>query len=152
MSVQRDNVVTPLTLAWGSDRCELFPRVGGSIGAWIVGDQNMLRAAPMADITRRNPFGTGGFPLVPYSNRVGDARFEWMGNVVRLERNFLPERHAIHGVGFERGWRVEAADAKSARLELSHGGDSGWPWPFAASQQVTIGDRSLRLELRAKNL
>ena len=53
----------------GAARCDILPQVGGSIGAWSVNGQEMLRTASKPDIAARDPYATAGFPLVPYSNR-----------------------------------------------------------------------------------
>src|SRR5258708_7916801 len=105
-------------LVHGADRCELLPHLGGSIGAWTVEGQQMLRTASAAAIAARDPFGMGSFPLVPYSNRIGNGAFEWDGKIVTLARNFLPEPHAIHGVGFERSWQVQGGAGDSVLLRL----------------------------------
>jgi aldose 1-epimerase len=140
-----------LTLVHGADRCELLPQVGGSIGSWTVQGQSMLRAASAASIAARDPFGMASFPLVPFSNRIGNAVFEWGGNRIRLARNFPPEPHAIHGVGFERPWLWADRSAVSALLTLSHQPDAAWPWAFEARQRITISERLLTLDLSAVN-
>ena len=141
-----------LNLVHGADRCELFPQVGGGIGGWTVQGQEMLRSASLASIEARDPFGMASFPLVPYCNRIGNARFVWDGNVIVLARNFLPEPHAIHGVGFQRAWQVQDRSADSALLVLHHQPDAGWPWPFEAKQLITLADGVLSLQLTAFNL
>jgi len=140
-----------LTLVHGADRCELLPQVGGSIGSWTVQGQSMLRAASAASIAARDPFGMASFPLVPFSNRIGNAAFEWDGNLIRLARNFPPEPHAIHGVGFERPWLCADRSAESAQLALIHQPDAAWPWAFEARQRITITERLLTLDLSAVN-
>ncbi len=140
-----------LTLQHGLDCCELFPDVGGSIGAWTVQGQAMLRAAGAASVAAYDPYGMASFPLVPYSNRIADGVFEWHGSRITLARNFPPEPHAIHGVGFERQWACSRA-ADSALLTLNHRPDAGWPWAFEAYQRITLADRELTLELSAVNL
>jgi aldose 1-epimerase len=141
-----------LILQHGLDRCELFPDVGGSIGAWTVQGQAMLRAAGAASVTAYDPYGMASFPLVPYSNRIANGSFEWNGSRITLARNFPPEPHAIHGVGFEQPWACASRTADSALLTLNHRPDAGWPWPFEAQQRITLADRELTLELRAVNL
>lgn len=141
-----------ITLEHGADRCEVVPHVGGSIGAWSVRGQDMMRAASVASIAARDPYGMASFPLVPYSNRIGGGTFEWDGNVVALARNFPPEPHAIHGVGFERPWHVQSRTNDSVALTLRHRPDAGWPWAFEARQQFTLADGELTLDLSAKNL
>src|SRR5579885_2221445 len=92
---------TVITLARGADRCELVPSIGGSIAEWSVTGQSMMRRASGFSIHTNDPFGMASFPLVPYSNRIGGGRFEWDGKARSLARNFPPEPHSIHGVGFE---------------------------------------------------
>jgi aldose 1-epimerase len=142
----------PLTLQHGQGRCELLPEVGGSIGGWTVQGQAMLRAASAASIAACDPYGMASFPLVPYSNRIANGIFECNGHVVALARNFPPEPHAIHGVGFEQPWVCVSHTTDSALLMLNHRPDAGWPWPFEARQRITLADRQLTLELSAVNL
>jgi aldose 1-epimerase len=141
-----------LTLTHGAARCDMLPQVGGSIGSWSVNGQEMLRPASEAGIAARNPYATAGFPLVPYSNRIGQASFEWRGKSVALARNFSPEPHAIHGVGFERPWQVQTRSSDSALLRLMHRPDAAWPWAFEARQRITLSDDLLVLEFVAVNL
>jgi aldose 1-epimerase len=143
--------VDTLTLAHGADRCELLPGLGGSIGNWSVNGQQMFRAADAAGIAARDPFRMASFPLVPYSNRIGDGTFEWDGKIITLAQNFPPEPHSIHGVGFERPWQLRAHSDDSALLRLIHQPDASWPWAFEALQRITIAQRELRLDLTAIN-
>jgi aldose 1-epimerase len=141
-----------LTLTRGAARCDLLPQVGGSIGSWTVSGQELLRTASESGIAARDPYATAGFPLVPYSNRIGQGSFEWRGERMNLARNFAPEPHAIHGVGFERAWQVQSRDSDSAVLRLTHRPDAGWPWSFDARQCITLTDDLLILEFEAVNL
>jgi aldose 1-epimerase len=144
-------VAETLTLARGSSRCTILPFLGGSIAAWSVRGQEMLRTASSAGIAARDPYATAGFPLVPFSNRVNAGRFEWQGGSLALAANFPPEPHAIHGVGFQRPWQVQSRSDNSVLLELRHRPDSGWPWAFDARQRFTLADDSLTLDLNATN-
>lgn len=141
-----------ITLLHSSGRCELYPQIGGSIGGWTVAGQEMLRGATAAAVASRNPFEMASFPLVPYSNRIAAGKFEWNGGTVTLARNFPPEPHAIHGVGFESPWSCIERSADSALLRLIHEPNAGWPWAFEARQRITLADRELLLELHAVNL
>lgn len=141
-----------LTLAHGMDRCNLIPAIGGSIAAWTVNGEEMMRCASAASIAAQDPFGMASFPLVPYSNRIGNGSFEWEGEHFGLARNFHPEPHAIHGVGFERAWQVRTRAVDSATLVLDHPPGSSWPFAFQAQQCITLGERTLMIEMSAVNL
>lgn len=140
-----------LHLTCGSDRLDLIAELGGSISQWSVGGQAMLRAASGADRATQDPFRMGSFPLVPYSNRIGEGSFEWGGKAFSLARNFAPEPHAIHGLGFERAWRVRSMSTRSATLSLSHTASAAWPWPFEATQHFSLEPGALTLDLAVIN-
>jgi hypothetical protein len=133
-----------LTLSHGTGRCDVIPALGGSIAAWTVNGQEMLRSASAFSIATNDPFGMASFPLVPYSNRIDNGSFEWDGKRYSLARNFPPEPHAIHGVGFERPWQVHAHSADSATLVLNHRPGASWPFAFEARQRITIARAILR--------
>ena len=148
----KSSVQETLVLEQGASRCEILPQIGGSIGSWTVQGQSLLRSASAASIAAADPFGMGTFPLVPYSNRIGNAAFTWDQKAIRLTRNFPPEPHSIHGVGFERAWRVLDSGPDSALLQLTHKPDASWPFAFEAWQRIVVTDTSLSLELSAQNL
>ncbi len=146
------NDAAPLVLQHDADRCEIYPRLGGSIGRWAVGGQEMFRVASASAIAACDPFGMATFPLVPYSNRIGYARFEWASKPVALRLNFMPEPHAIHGVGWKREWSVTTQSKSAVTLHLTHAADDDWPWAFEAEQRIALTDDTLTLTLRASNL
>jgi aldose 1-epimerase len=141
-----------LTLTNGDSVCTLLPEVGGGLGSWRIGDQNMLRSASESAIAARNPLGLATFPLVPFSNRIGHGVFEWGGEPMALAKNFPPEPHSLHGVGWERTWGVETRSDSAATLTLVHRPDAYWPWPFEARQVVSLEERALILSLSVRNL
>jgi aldose 1-epimerase len=149
---QHKLVTEIITLTHGADRCDVIPQLGGSIGAWAVRGQDMMRGASAASIAACDPYGMASFPLVPYSNRIGGGTFKWGGDIFTLARNFPPEPHAIHGVGFERPWQVRTRSGDSVVLTLKHRPDSGWPWAFEAQQRITLAEGELTLNLSAVNL
>jgi aldose 1-epimerase len=150
--LQEKSTSEMLTLTCRKNRCDVIPAVGGSIAAWTVDGQEMLRPASALSVASHDPFGMASFPLVPYSNRIGNGSFEWEDERFALARNFPPEPHAIHGVGFERPWQVRARAADSVTLVLNHGPAASWPFAFEAQQRITLGEDSLQIEMSAVNL
>ena len=59
-----------------------------------------LRRTDGTAIETDDPLQFASFPLVPFSNRIADGRFEWDGEQIEIDPNFAPEPHAIHGVGW----------------------------------------------------
>lgn len=132
--------------------CRLIPELGGSLASWHIGDQAMLRTASADNIAASEPLGMASFPLVPYSNRIGDARFDWAGERIKLAHTFAPEPHAIHGVGWKSAWTAERHTDASVTLVLKHAADEHWPWDFEALQTISIAPYELRLDLSVRNL
>lgn len=141
-----------LMLSKGAGRCDLIPALGGSIAAWTVGGEELMRSATESSVAARDPFGMASFPLVPYSNRIGNCAFEWEGRGFALARNFPAESHAIHGAGFQRQWEVRAHSSDSVTLALRHRPSASWPFAFEAQQRVILGETSLTIEMNAVNL
>jgi aldose 1-epimerase len=139
------------TIYAGDSVCTLCPELGGSILSWQVGGQNILRHTSDAAFAGGSRLDFASFPLVPYSNRIGQATFEWNGRQIVLTKNFAPEPHAIHGTGWVDAWEAEMVGPDKIILRLSHKADNRWPWAFDAEQVITITSDGLRLELSAYN-
>jgi aldose 1-epimerase len=140
---------TPIVeISCGASLCRIAPEIGGSIAAWEVDGQPMLRNA----VSDGGVLGSASFPLVPYSNRIGFGRFDWNGREIGLPAHAVAPPHAIHGVGWEEGWELVTRSSDSVTLQLEFAGDTRWPWPFRAVQKVDVGPGSLTLSLTATNL
>jgi aldose 1-epimerase len=92
------------------------------------------------------------YPLVPYSNRIAQARLMWAGQTYELRKNFPPEPHAIHGCGWEQAWDVLDSDDQFAELGLEHEADSAWPFDFSARQTIRVRPDRLELHMQLTNL
>ena len=135
-------------IASGNSVCTLLPKTGGSIGSWRVDGQAMLRTA----LDGTDPLQSASFPLVPYSNRIANARFDWHGTPVVLRPHPIAAPHAIHGVGWLKAWDVTKINSDSATLTLNHNPDADWPWPFEAEQHIAVGENWLWISMTIRNL
>jgi aldose 1-epimerase len=141
-------MTSTLQLASGKLRCEIRPDLGGCIAGLWLGDVPVLRSTPAAalDSVRRS----GSYPLVPFSNRVGQARLLWAGTSHPLVQSST-EPHAIHGVGWQRPWEVLDASDQFALLSYEHKADAAWPFAFDSSQAFRLGDGQLVMTLSITN-
>jgi aldose 1-epimerase len=129
-----------------------MPETGGSIAQWCVGDQQMLRACKKEDLPHAATNKMASFSLVPFSNRIENAAFNWKGTPQKLEPQSPHQPHAIHGCGWKKSWHVARASDDQAEFVLHHQPDAAWPWAFSAHQIFTLTEQSLTLELSAQNL
>ena len=130
-----------LNLRSGHSSLQLAPEHGGAIVDWRFAHKPVLKPVR----------GVGCFPLVPYANRIANGKFKWLGFTCQLPLNFGDHPHSIHGIGWQRPWKVEGAGPGNARLSLVHDGTGGWPFRFSAEQYFEFGPDSLRIELRVTN-
>ncbi len=144
-----------LTLRAGDASLTLAPELGGSIVGWTVGPHHVLRPPLVDALLQGSARGMAAFPLVPYSNRINDARFAFAGRTYQLTRNFGDEPHAIHGVGWTSAWDTTEVSARAARLTLTHDargeGARGWPFPFEAELRFTLEPDALMVTLAMIN-
>ena len=138
-----------IELKAGSLRCELAPELGGCIAGLWLGETPVLRSTPAAQL--ENGRQSGCYPLVPFSNRIGQASLVWQGTQHPLVRNNGDEPHAIHGVGWQRPWAVLERDERSAMLAYEHKADASWPFGFDCSQTFRLRPNGLELVLALTN-
>ena len=149
----------PIELSAGDLRLVVAPEIGGvAIGFWREGPdgpQHFLRPSFDAE----HAIDSALYPLLPFAGRIGDARFsDPARGAVRLPRNFPPEPHAIHGVGWTAPWSCAKRGKAEARLTLSWPeaaasaeAAAGWPWRFEAALSYALDDKGLTVALSLRN-
>ena len=97
-----------VTLHAGDASAVLAPEIGGAVVRYAShrGPTTIdwLRSTTAEALLGADPYYTGGFPLVPYSNRIREGCFTFQGRAVALPPNSPPERHSIHGHGWQVAW------------------------------------------------
>ena len=144
-----------ITLQHRNFALHIEPKTGGCItGFWSDGIP-VLRSTAENE-TLGSVRLSASYPLVPFSNRIGFGKFNWLGEEHTLAANFLPEPHAIHGVGWQLPWQVLDATSSSARLRLCHRPATletraSWPFDFDCIQTFALDDSGLQMELSLTN-
>lgn len=148
-SVHNGRMTFALELSCDGLRCEIAPALGGCIaGLWLHGVP-VLRSTPAAQLVSARQ--AGSYPLVPFSNRVGQATLQWQGTSHPLVHNNAAEPHAIHGVGWQRPWEVLESTAQFAMLSFEHRADAAWPFAFDTSQTFRVTPGALELTMGITN-
>ncbi|WP_193181248.1 aldose 1-epimerase [Nisaea sediminum] len=140
-----------------SDRdlhADVWPANGGRLAAFfsLHGEDRFdwMVSAPDADIDSGASGSWGSFPLVPFSNRIRDARFEWDGEIHRIEATEKGAPNAIHGHGRSLSWTIDQVTAQSIDMSYDYmPGD--WPFAYRAEQHIVLADGALSLEMRLVN-
>jgi aldose 1-epimerase len=148
MATTSDRIVT---LSAGDLVLELAPSVGGIIAGFRVGSTLLMRQPDYAAIAAGSPRGGASWPLVPYSNRIRNARFPWRGRMVQLQTDALGREHAIHGDGWRKPWSVHEQSASAVVLKQNHPPDSFWPFAYEAQQGFALTAKGFTLWMALTN-
>jgi len=123
---------------------------GGAIaGLWLDG-LPVLRSCEPQDLASVRD--SGCFALVPYSNRIGQRQFSWLGRHYTLASNTSDEPHNLHGVAWLDAWQVREPSSERVMLEFTHPSDEHWPFAFHVEQLFELKPDSLRITLAATNI
>lgn len=138
-----------VSLKAGPLEARIAPHAGGSLAGLSAGGQAVLRPAP--DEASSDPLTMACYPLLPFVGRIGFGRFRFEGREVVLPPHPISAPHALHGLGWQSPWQVEAADDHGAVLTLEHDGGSDWPWRFSARQSFALDAKGLSITLAMTN-
>jgi aldose 1-epimerase len=142
--------MTSLFLTTAAARIEISPALGGAILAYDVKLHSqfvpILRNAKKA----KSVLETSCFPLVPYSNRIKHGHFNWQEKSITLPLNHLPEKHSIHGHGWQLPWTVTQQTDNSLTIEYRYQ-TAQWPFSYSARQTFTLDNKCLEIELSLTN-
>jgi aldose 1-epimerase len=136
-------------LQQGGLRLALRTDCGGAVaGLWLDGEPVLRSCEPHALAGAR---AAGCFALVPYSNRIGQRQFRWLGRSYTLAAN-TDEPHSIHGVAWHHAWQVVQRAADRVTLAYTHPSDAQWPFAFHVEQMFELKPDALRITLAATNI
>jgi aldose 1-epimerase len=129
----------------GALRLALRPDLGGCMAGLWHRDTPILRSVEPAELASSRV--SGGFPLVPYSNRLAYRKFRWKGHDYTTQPNFDDSPHSLHGVGWRRPWEMISSSVLEVVLRLRHPGDADWPFPFEVLQYFTLTPQSMSVQM-----
>lgn len=140
-----------LQLQHADTNVTICPSIGGSIARFNWRGHPIFRPASDAAINERVVRQMGCYPLIPYSNRIGQAEMIVNGQHHRLRANSPPEPHALHGFGWQRAWQVASHFEDAAKLALKHTPDVDWPFACDAVQTIRLTENALHMTLAVRN-
>ena len=137
-----------IDLSAGDYALSLAPAQGGSVARFTWRGEDIMRPAQGEGV-----LAASCFPLVPFSNRIADSRFEFHGHPVQLLPNHpagAPEP-VLHGFGWLAQWAVASQAPDNAVLVHEHAAD-GWPWAYRCAAEFDLDETGLRMRLTLENL
>ena len=142
-----------VTLSAGLMEARIAPEIGGALLSLRYAGRSLMRETPNEAIAAGNVRLTAGFPLVPYGNRIADGRFEFSGRSCRLVTNFPGSSQPLHGIGWQRAWRVvsETKDGCTLAYESGAGDKSDWPFRFGTELHYRLRPNGIDVSLYMTN-
>jgi aldose 1-epimerase len=150
--------IDDITLELDQLKLVVNPGLGCSIMSLMIRNDHdqwahVLRSMPGGD--QAGASDSGSFVMLPWTNRIRDARFSFEKQSIELRSNF-PDSTAIHGVGRDLPWTITDRSPISARFILDSrtfdNGEVNYPFSFGATQRFEIGPQSVEIDLSITNL
>lgn len=116
-------------------------------GVW----RDLLR--PTRSTRLDSPTACASFPLIPWSNRVAEARLTFDGRTWQLPRT-SPDGTAMHGSVLPFGFEVLERTPSSVRLGLDSRDvvGMGFPWDFTTELTYTLTEAGLTVTTTVTNV
>ena len=124
----------PLVLEAPGVRATVLPADGGRLGSLAIDGRELLvpRGA-------EGPIYWGSYPMAPWAGRIRHGTFTFRGREHHLPLGMPP--HAIHGVVFDRPWRI--VDPVTIAIEL----DERWPFRGRVTQRFVLDAEGLEVSM-----
>lgn len=141
----------------GSASAQLLPQRGGRVATLQLESPggapvDVLYPYPLDAPPDPVRWAKGGiYPLLPYSNRIANARLRTQGREATLlpHPDALP--HALHGNAHRLPWRLDRQDAGSAVLLLDAPPNADWPWHYRGRLDIMLRADSLQMRVEVRN-
>ncbi|PYY72425.1 hypothetical protein CRX42_00855 [Pseudomonas jessenii] len=129
----------------------LLPQWGGRIASLKADALDVFTPIEAHSFDPLNWPRGGCYPLLPYSNRLRNARLKHAGLVHALPAHPAAQPHTLHGVSHTLAWQVVEHRTTHALLSVDYSGEH-WPWPVRFQQHFELDGNRVRLQLSVTNL
>ena len=141
----------------GGARAQLLPQCGGRVATLQLEGPGGAPVDVLYPYPLDAPFdpvrwARGGiYPLMPYSNRITNARLSVDGADIALKPHPDALPHALHGNAHRLPWRLEQHDEISAVLRLDAPPSADWPWHYSGRMDIALSADSLNMRIEIRN-
>ncbi|MHA7814078.1 MAG: aldose epimerase family protein [Phycisphaerales bacterium] len=131
--------------------------ISPSVGASIVSLERCDPRGRWAHVLREMPANAGdasdaaSFLMLPWTNRVKDARYRFDGQDHTLIANHS-DGTAIHGVARDHAWSLTDRSPITARMIYEHRADESCPFSFGGVARYEIAPDRVEMDLSVTNL
>ena len=147
----------PTTIRTDRLSATIAPETGASLvafemqhrGRWLP----LVRPTPPEAVAQGDSGLMASFVMLPWSNRITNARFTFEGREYQLQPN-TPQGFAIHGDGRQRPWQVtEQRDhAVTCTMDTRDFADYNYPFPLIAQMRYELSGDAFDTTLTLTNM
>jgi aldose 1-epimerase len=122
----------------------ILPQLGGMLNAYSVNGVNVIDGISLDQDGIDDYFSTfKSSVLLPYPNRISDAKFDFNGKEHRLHCNEENLNNALHGFIYNKTFKIidSNCDADHGMVLLQYvyeGGEEGFPYPFEVTLEYNF--------------
>lgn len=127
---------------------EIEPEHGGQVSYFKFQDVDIFR--PQAHLTTMSALTSGSFAMLPFSNRIKNGAFEFLGRKIQMESNWHGDANAIHGNGWSSSWKIVSKSQSYCELSLEND-SKWWPWAFSAKLVYVLDGPCLKMSVEVTN-
>lgn len=147
-----------VVLQSGNATARLLPAAGGRISALQLqaagSDKAIDVLHPYPEDLLFDPlrWGKGGiYPLMPYSNRIAQARVRVADTDVALAPHPDALPHTLHGNAHALPWQLQSQGADRAVMVLDAASSPAWPWHYTARIELQLSPSALSATISIVN-
>ncbi len=132
----------------------ICPEYGAAISKLILNGKTIILSPKKVN----TPHTYASSILFPFANRIDSGIYKFNDKTYKLNRNEISKNHAIHGLIYNKQFKIESyfLKSKKASITLSYTtkeyGFKGYPFHFKFQLKYTIEDNELTLDANIKNL
>ncbi|WP_179021767.1 aldose 1-epimerase [Winogradskyella forsetii] len=131
---------------------KIYLNDGGSLQELILNNQRLI--ADLNPLAYKLTYASA--ILFPFANRIEDGQYRFNEEVFQLEINNKEENNALHGLVFNKPFRVQKKIIKkdSAKVILqykSNGTEVGFPFPYTIQLTYVFKQDNLDLSIEVEN-
>jgi galactose mutarotase-like enzyme len=138
-----------IKLQYEHTKLELDPKRGLNLCRWSIEEQEIIYVDPVS-YANPGPKFVGGnpvmFPIFSTLGLHGESDLHYDGKQIKLNQ------HGLARLSEDWAWEQSSPAEVSCRLNSSQQSLSIFPWPFQLEVQYRLGERSVHITQRVKNI
>ena len=137
------------------DIVQILPFAGANLHELVLSGETVVTGAPDLEEFNQNLSSFPGAQLCPFPGRISKGSYQFEGEKYELDQNDLAADNAIHGLVYDKQFRMVDSRIHTDLAWVSFGckfeGSSGYPFKFYIENKYLLENSSLTIETTIRN-